>query len=70
MEGGDATMTNQRWYPYEALGNYFRLVDDALLAVPMRQDGSMEMDGSEPNAVQVIDTADAARIARELRTKP
>jgi hypothetical protein len=36
----------------------------------MRQDGSMEMDGSEPNAVHVIDTADAAHIARELRTKP
>lgn len=63
-------MTNRRWYPDEECGNYFRLVDGILLAVPMLRDGAMETDGGTPNAVQVVETADTADIVRELRRKP
>lgn len=63
-------MTNRRWYPDEARGNYFRLVDGVLLAVPMLRDGAMEMDGDAPNAVQVVETPETADIVRELRQKP
>ncbi len=39
--------TNKQWYPYEQVGNFFKLVDDVLISSPMNADGSRDTEEVE-----------------------
>ncbi len=59
--------TNTTWYPIAEQGNYYKLEDDVLLSVPMMADGSMDMDGDEPNVVIVTEFSDTQHVLEMLR---
>ncbi len=59
--------TNNKWYPVEKHGNYYKLIDGFLMAVPMLRGGGMDMDGNEPNILEVTEFEDTDDVIEMLK---